>query len=129
MHKPLLVTSAVAAVLTSYPSFAQQEGQQGPVNNQQITQEQATGPGTQIYLSTAGVRQIQQALNQQGYNVGQVTGQWTQNTAQAARNFQQANGLAPTGTLDASLVAALGVNQQSGTGAQSSGGSGTMQWS
>lgn len=111
-------------VLTSAPQAS--GGGQG---NQQWAQEQAQGPGTPLMISPAGVRQIQQELNKRGYDVGRVDGQWGDNTAQAARNFQRANGLEPNGKPDVNLIAALGgtqaIFQQSG---QSSGGGNNMQW-
>lgn len=52
------------------------QAQQSAVGNQRTVQDQSEGQGTQIYVSSAGVRQIQQALNQQGWNTGQVDGRW-----------------------------------------------------
>ncbi|MFW3617110.1 peptidoglycan-binding domain-containing protein [Billgrantia antri] len=140
MFKKLILTTAVSTALATGSAgvvFAQQNQSQS--SNQQITQEQAQGQGTQVYLSTASVRQIQQALNQQGFDVGQVDGQWTDTTAQAAGNYQQSNGLEPTGTPTIQLINALGLSNvlsggqggggQGGGGQGGGGQGGDMQWS
>lgn len=56
------------------------------------------------------VRSAQQALNDRGYNVGSVDGMWGPNTESAVRQFQQAQGLQQTGTLDQQTLAALGIS-------------------
>jgi len=48
--------------------------QQSAVGTQRVTEDQADGQGTQISVSSAGVRQIQQALTQKGYSTGAVDG-------------------------------------------------------
>ncbi len=73
------------------------QAQQSSVSNQRVTQDQPDGQGTQIYVSSAGVRQIQQALTQKGYSTGNVDGRWNPQTAAAARSFQQAQNMEPTG--------------------------------
>jgi peptidoglycan hydrolase-like protein with peptidoglycan-binding domain len=87
------------------------QSQQSSVSNQRITQDQPDGQGTQIYVSSAGVRQIQQALTQKGYSTGTVDGRWNQQTAAAARSFQQAQNMEPTGTLTIPLVYGLGLER------------------
>jgi len=57
------------------------------------------------------VRSVQQSLNERGYNVGAVDGQWGPSTESALRQFQQANGLAPTGDVNAQTMSALGVTR------------------
>jgi len=55
------------------------------------------------------VRNVQQALNNRGYNAGAVDGQWGPSTEDAVRRFQQASGLPQTGELQHSTLVALGV--------------------
>jgi peptidoglycan hydrolase-like protein with peptidoglycan-binding domain len=100
----LALTAAGAFAVA--PAMAQQGGQQG---QQTLTQEQAEGSGTQLEISPATVRQVQQALNQKGYDVGNVDGNWGQETSSAVQNFQQAQGLEPTGNLNMRTLSALGV--------------------
>jgi sporulation protein YlmC with PRC-barrel domain len=56
------------------------------------------------------VQQIKQALNKKGYDSGKVNAQWDQNAQKALRNFQQAQGMEPTGMIDIGVVKALGVD-------------------
>lgn len=79
------------------------------VTGQRLTQENASGTGAILTIAPSGVRQVQQALNRLGYAAGVVNGVWSQSTAQAMVNFQQAHGLEPTGNLNIGSIAALGL--------------------
>lgn len=68
----------------------------------------------------AAVQQIQQKLNDQGYNAGPVDGKFGPKTQEALRKFQQAQGIQATGQVDQQTMAALGV-QDSGQGGQPGG--------
>lgn len=103
----IFLASTVLVALTG--GYAQ--AQQSAVSNQRVTQDQSDGQGTQIFVSSAGVRQIQQALTQKGYSTGNVDGRWNSQTAAAARSFQQAQNMEPTGTLTIPLVYGLGLEQ------------------
>jgi peptidoglycan hydrolase-like protein with peptidoglycan-binding domain len=72
------------------------------------TSHRAGGMVTEQSSST--VRSAQQALNDRGFNVGSVDGVWGPNTENAVRDFQRAQGLQQTGTLDQATLAALGVS-------------------
>jgi peptidoglycan hydrolase-like protein with peptidoglycan-binding domain len=120
MRHMLLATTILTALAGGYA-----QAQQSAVSNQRVTQEQAEGRGTQVYVSSAGVRQIQQALTQKGYSTGTVDGRWNQQTAAAARSFQQAQNMEPTGTLTIPLVYGLGLEQDVIVG--NSGGQGGAQ--
>jgi peptidoglycan hydrolase-like protein with peptidoglycan-binding domain len=123
-----LVSTMIAALGGGYA-----HAQQSAVSNQRVTQDQPDGQGTQIYVSSAGVRQIQQALTQKGYSTGAVDGRWNPQTAAAARSFQQAKNMEPTGTLTIPLVYGLGLEQdiifgnRDGQGGGQSGDQGTKQ--
>jgi uncharacterized membrane protein YkoI len=74
-------------------------------------------PGVQRAFSTGQpqsdqMRQIQTALNQRGYDAGQVDGIWGPKTQAAVRNFQTAQHLPATGQLDLQTLTDLGLNQQ-----------------
>lgn len=77
------------------------------LETQSSAQQESQSRGTQVYASPAQVRRIQQRLNQQGFDAGSVDGRWSERTQRAARSFQQAHDLAPTGRLDTDLLAAL----------------------
>lgn len=105
VYMPLLTAVIVAG---TSPVFAQQGGQ-SQQSDQKVAQEKASGSGTQLFVSPAAVRQIQQALNKKGYDPGNVDGTWGESTSNAVRNFQQAQKLEPTGSLTVETIAALGV--------------------
>jgi peptidoglycan hydrolase-like protein with peptidoglycan-binding domain len=107
----LLAVTAASALAIS-PAMAQQGGGQQGVGsgNQVLQQEEAQGSGANLQISPSTVRQIQQALNQGGYDVGEVDGNWGQQTQEAVRNFQQAQGLEPTGQPNLRTLSALGIN-------------------
>ncbi|GJE03755.1 peptidoglycan-binding domain-containing protein [Methylobacterium isbiliense] len=110
--KNVFIASTMIAALAG--GYAQ--AQQSAVSNQRTSQDQSEGQATQIFVSSAGVRQIQQALTQKGYSTGNVDGRWNAQTAAAARSFQQAQNMEPTGTLTIPLVFALGLEQDIITG-------------
>jgi peptidoglycan hydrolase-like protein with peptidoglycan-binding domain len=129
MFKKILLVSAISAAFAANPVFAQQQG--GAQQNNQIRlQEQTTGQGTQIYVSTADVRQIQQTLNRAGFDVGNIDGAWNNQTARTVADYQRSRGLPPTGILTVSLVNSLGLQNILNSPALSSGGGqGNQQWS
>jgi hypothetical protein len=57
------------------------------------------------------VRNVQQSLNDKGYNAGPTDGQWGPATEDAVRRFQRASGLPETGQLEQSTLSALGVTR------------------
>jgi peptidoglycan hydrolase-like protein with peptidoglycan-binding domain len=105
-----MLALAAAGAFAVTPAMAQQGA--GASADQVLQQEQAQGSGAQLQLSPSTVRQIQQALNQAGYSVGNVDGVWGPQTAQALQNYQQAQGLEPTGQLNQRTLAQLGVQGQ-----------------
>ena len=77
--------------------------------SQRITIGPVQGTGALVTVAPSGVRQIQQQLNRLGYNAGYVNGVWNRSTEIAMTEFQRAHGLDPTGNLDFSSIAALGL--------------------
>lgn len=129
--KTLLTTFSMAAAMSlavAAPMAAAQQNsgqtnaaRNAQVNNQRILNEQAQ-PGAALHISPAVVRQIKQALNEAGYNLGHVNAQWGKQAQKGMRNYQQAQGLAPTGHINLATLRTLGVNvlrmQQSGPAGQ-----------
>lgn len=103
MRKRRRTIAALVAILSAGTALAL------PPGNQVITQEQVQGTGAAVRLSPATVRQIQQTLNQRGYHAGHVDGSWGPVTATATRNFQEAQGLEPTGQPNLRTLSALGI--------------------
>ena len=124
----LLAISCSAAVAQSNNAGntgnASRPGKTGPIGNstQRITQEQSQGTGAQLYISPAVVRQIKQGLNKAGYDTGKVDGNWNKQAETAMKNFQQAQGLEPTGHVNLTTLSLLGVNVQQRTAGNGSGG-------
>lgn len=61
-------------------------------------------------LSESDVRQVQEALNKEGYSVGAVDGVWGAKTEAALKDFQMAKGIEPTGSMNHDSVLALGLS-------------------
>jgi len=90
--------------------FGQQGQQFGQQQQQQFGQgQQLAGTGAQLYASPKEVQEVEQRLSQMGLNPGSVDGRWNDQTANALEQFQQQHGLSPTGNLNFSTLAALGV--------------------
>jgi peptidoglycan hydrolase-like protein with peptidoglycan-binding domain len=68
------------------------------------------GTGMRYSENSETIRSVQQALNDQGYDVGAVDGQMGPDTQDALRRFQQAQNLPQTGEPDERTRAALGVS-------------------
>src|SRR5207247_898697 len=66
------------------------------------------------------IRQAQQQLKGKGLDVGSVDGVLGPKTEAAVRNFQQQQGIDVTGQLDAPTLAALGLQDASGSSDRSS---------
>ena len=64
--------------------------------------------GAQLYASPSQVRLVQEKLREQGRKPGD-DGVWDEATVSEVRDYQKANGLAPTGQLDTSLLSALEI--------------------
>jgi peptidoglycan hydrolase-like protein with peptidoglycan-binding domain len=77
--------------------------------SQRLAVTQPNGRGAALTISSSGVREVQQVLNRLGYAAGTLTGNWDQGTQRAMAQFQAAHGLEPTGNLDTSSIAALGL--------------------
>ncbi len=83
-------------------------GHEGTDANGKVSSTPATSSS---HATDSTVRSAQAALNDQGYSVGAVDGQFGPNTESAVRRFQADKGLAQSGTLDGSTLSALGVNR------------------
>lgn len=55
------------------------------------------------------INEIQAALAKKGFYAGEPTGKWDDDSAEAIRKFQAANGLMPTGKYDAWTLQKLGL--------------------
>lgn len=55
------------------------------------------------------IREIQSALQREGAFQGEPTGKWDDSTVQAMKNYQDKNGLSPSGKIDALTLQKLGL--------------------
>lgn len=58
------------------------------------------------------ITEIQEALARKGVFTGTPTGHWDDSTVDAMKNFQTANGLSPTGKVDALTLQKLGLGSE-----------------
>ena len=110
---------AVAGAVVGGPVGAVVGGVGGAYAGHEVAGKDGTAASSTSSSSTASsrydpalVRDVQQALNDKGYNAGAVDGLWGPATEDAVRRFQQASNLPQTGELERSTLAALGVAAQ-----------------
>jgi peptidoglycan hydrolase-like protein with peptidoglycan-binding domain len=129
MKKLALALLATAAL--SMPAMAASNSSQQPQaqQSQQQPQTQAQGPSDQQNsnqaaqnqpngsqdispnsLSRSNVRQVQQALDKSGFQVGRVDGRWGPETTNALKQFQQSKNVQANGQLDQQTISDLGLN-------------------
>lgn len=139
MKRLLLATAAVGAL--AFPALAQQQGQQSmPSQSSQQQSSQHSGQqSSQMQISPQDlsedqIEQLQQALNDKGFDAGDVDGKWGPQTRAALRNFQDEQGMKSAGEqLDMQTLQALGLDVSqfasgpssttTGSGAQDTGSS------
>jgi hypothetical protein len=85
------------------------QDQQHQQNNQQQSAEN-NQPISPKSLSRSDVRQIQQALNKDGFKAGRTDGRWGNETKNAVKQFQQSKQMKATGQLNEQTVADLGLD-------------------
>lgn len=87
--------------------------EQSPENRDQ-TQIDGKWTGTAgNEMSSQQVREVQEALKQQGHDPGTIDGVLDAETQAAIQSFQQSSGLEATGQLDDQTMAQLGVQEHS----------------
>lgn len=102
MNTRLKILAAVAA--TSFAAGAAYAHR----SSAEKTTATAEAPSGQLFVSPSQVRLVQSKLREQGRKPGD-SGAWDEATVSEVRDFQKANGLAPTGQLDTSLLSALEI--------------------
>ncbi|MBF0334883.1 MAG: peptidoglycan-binding protein [Alphaproteobacteria bacterium] len=93
---------------SAQPSDPSAAGPSSALPSEQASAEMGK-EGVEMYIDPSTVRQIQQALNEKGFDVGEANGEWTQQSADAMRKFQESAGLDQTGNVNFSSIAALNV--------------------
>ena len=98
------------------PQGAQmKQGQQNTQNQQhQQNDRQQSAQNSQPIrpqsMSRGEVRQVQQALDKDGFKAGRTDGRWGHETQAAVKQFQQSKQLQATGQLNEQTVADLGLD-------------------
>jgi peptidoglycan hydrolase-like protein with peptidoglycan-binding domain len=87
----------------SSPSMESQMGSQGAQSGAHVETQAAAGD----------IKRVQEALKEKGHDPGPVDGILGPRTSEALKQFQQANGIEATGTLNAETKAKLGLDAQS----------------
>lgn len=94
-----LITLAMLGALAASPALAEGFGKNSQVQGGQQSSQ----------MNQNTVRQIQEQLQQQGYDVGQVDGLWGPQSQQALASFQRDQNIQASGSINQETLAALGV--------------------
>jgi peptidoglycan hydrolase-like protein with peptidoglycan-binding domain len=81
-----------------------------PNNKGETAQNQSGGTIQSNKLSQGEVRQVQQALNKDGFKAGRADGRWGAETSNAVKQFQQSKNIQANGQLDKQTISDLGLN-------------------
>ena len=100
------------------PVWRKGQAAQAPSSTVPATNGQAQA-STAAALSHDQVTQLQVALNQKGFDAGQVDGVFGSQTSTAIQKFQTSQGMPATGQPDSQTLSALGVQQPSPSGNKS----------
>jgi peptidoglycan hydrolase-like protein with peptidoglycan-binding domain len=102
-----LGATALAAALAAGPALAAGD------SAKQGMQQQGAAAGasaSQMQHDQSTVRQAQERLNQLGYDAGAPDGIWGPQTEAALKQYQEKQGLTPSGELDQRTIAELGLD-------------------
>jgi peptidoglycan hydrolase-like protein with peptidoglycan-binding domain len=94
MKRNFFLAAAASSFLLAGPVFAQQQEDKN----------------AQVKLNKQEITQLQQTLDQKGFNVGKADGIWGHKTSRALKEFQKQNNLPATGMSDQQTLADLGIN-------------------
>ena len=120
----LLLASATAvsfsAVAAGNASQSQRQSDQTQAQSGQSSQGSQSAQSSQ---SPDVVKQAQEKLSSAGMDSGPADGKLGPKTEAAVKEFQQSKGIKESGKLDQQTLAALGVNESSGSASSGSTGS------
>ncbi len=111
----LFAAAVVALALPTLPAAAQNSSMSHNQNQGQTTQSSQSSQSSPISSPSRDmIRQVQQALDQKGFNPGPTDGRMGSRTKQALESFQKKQNLQSSGQLDQQTLAALGVSGNQG---------------
>jgi peptidoglycan hydrolase-like protein with peptidoglycan-binding domain len=97
-----------------HPNAQPQPSRQANQNNgQQQQQQTADQPISPRQLGHSGVRQVQQALDKDGFRAGRTDGIYGPETQAALKDFQKSKNIQSNGQLDRQTLSDLGVKMAS----------------
>ena len=105
----LLVSAAPAAARAGRPKPTQTSTKKKTSARTSKRKSKVTKVKAQIAPTPDRIKEIQTALQRQGAYDGEPTGKWDDATVEALRNYQDKNGLSPTGKIDALTLEKLGL--------------------
>ena len=105
MNRFVIMTLVALPLAAGVPAMAQHSGSAAPPSTS------AQGNAA-ISLTPDQIRQLQQALNDHGFEAGEVDGVFNERTSTALKRFQSKAGLPPTGQVDEQLLALVGLSGQ-----------------
>lgn len=120
LHKTILMATVATFVASGAHAAGQYSTQAASqqrydntarMNNQQMDSQQRMSSQQRMdaRLSNADVKDVQESLNDEGYNIA-VDGIWGPQTTRAIRAYQRQNNLGVTGNLDTRTLAELDVD-------------------
>ena len=115
--QPKQIAIALAVALSA-PVFAGGGPQhsQRPQDAMSDSSQRDSARGAGASNTSSLVRDAQDALQKKGYDVGQIDGVMGPKTSAALREFQQAQGLSASGSLDQQTLSALDVQSDARSG-------------
>jgi peptidoglycan hydrolase-like protein with peptidoglycan-binding domain len=121
-----IILAMLAASSLSLPALAQQNTPAPSPSQPSAASSQSQGNEmSPEKLKSAQVRELQQSLNDKGFSVGAVDGEWGPHTADALKKFQESNKMPSSGQLNANTITALGLKSSdfglSGTSSETTG--------
>ena len=113
----LLVSAAPAVSLAGRPGSAQTSAKKKTAAKRSKRRSKVKA---QTAPTSDRIREIQTALQREGAYSGEPTGKWDNTTVEAMKNYQDKNGLSPSGKIDALTLEKLGLGSRTaGKGAPS----------
>jgi peptidoglycan hydrolase-like protein with peptidoglycan-binding domain len=109
---PSLLLCASAFVFLFSPVLSAQSSPKQPAKHPSTksrSKKNAQRTRKQLAPTPDRIREIQQALARTGHYQGEPTGKWDDQSVAAMKNFQEANGLQPTGKIEALSLQKLGL--------------------
>jgi peptidoglycan hydrolase-like protein with peptidoglycan-binding domain len=104
--------TAPSSATKAAPSSATKTAPPKPTATSAAAKKRKARPRPQMTPTAARISEIQSALAARGSYKGEPNGKWDDSTAQAMKDFQSANGLTPTGKLDALSLQKLGLGSE-----------------